>query len=592
MDSDSDGHADNEFSSESSPDDPAFSEAQCYGSGMFSRARHLTVTGQTFTNITNYTAAPAVPSDFRMISMGNIDLQSEHKIHSDDETGVANFRSTRASFRRVYSAKIDGRTSDMTVAMYQGDGAEEEWRQDTARYKSVRHPNIVQIYGAATSHNMHATVFHGDLVPFRYFLELYRHSPILIVYTYAYCYTEFEKVDKYFVSTSQYNLYLDSCTFFIRHSTGRLCVDPVPDDDFHMFDYRVFPASQTIKPLAALPKEAMAINFLTLDQYHDICFLHVSQHRHFYASASTTLNLGAVIFCSSGDQLNDSVEIVFLLEAEVSHGRSAGGEMMENGWTRLHPTEVVAARFMIYLYRPRADASWLSQANHVFNRLQITSHFEDYVVLRQITFQLFIPATTAKAPKGFLFVCPQTHFQRGATSVRWPECPAYWSHDPSGIERLSTEEATRLGFPSMQFEMDVYGYSYDASVYAGLRQFHEAKGFDPDSQDVARHLGELLYGLPGEVAAPVAHVHDKVSSADDEQSRIATKDDALENFGEKLVNDLLGSDTSPEHPGLVDEISVSRTFKFLMNFQLALILLLALSELYYHVIGPRYLLSL
>ncbi|KAJ7755486.1 hypothetical protein B0H16DRAFT_715739 [Mycena metata] len=35
--------------------------------------------------------------------------------------------------------------------------------------------------------------------------------------------------------------------------------------------------------------------------------------------------------------------------------------------------------------------------------------------------------------------------------------------------------------------------SWDASVYAGLRKFHRAKGFDPDSQDVARHLGYPLY---------------------------------------------------------------------------------------------------
>lgn len=58
--------------------------------------------------------------DFRVIPMSDIDLQYEHKIHLVNETGV-----TRASVRRVYSAKLDGRTSAMTVAVYQGDGAEE-----------------------------------------------------------------------------------------------------------------------------------------------------------------------------------------------------------------------------------------------------------------------------------------------------------------------------------------------------------------------------------------------------------------------------------------------------------------------------------
>jgi hypothetical protein len=67
------------------------------------------------------------------------------------------------------------------------------------------------------------------------------------------------------------------------------------------------------------------------------------------------------------------------------------------------------------------------------------------------------------------------------------------------------EDATHLGFPSIRFTKMVYGYLWDSNVYAALRQFHRAKGFDPDSQDVARHLGEQLHRLAGEVDAPFAH---------------------------------------------------------------------------------------
>ncbi|KAJ7706603.1 hypothetical protein B0H16DRAFT_1258642, partial [Mycena metata] len=74
----------------------------------------------------------------------------------------------------------------------------------------------------------------------------------------------------------------------------------------------------------------------------------------------------------------------------------------------------------------------------------------------------------------------------------------YWSLDPEGIEALSTEEAVRLGFPPFQLSTTVSGQYWEASVYAGLRQFHQAKGFDPDSQDVARHLGHPLYELYGD----------------------------------------------------------------------------------------------
>jgi hypothetical protein len=67
------------------------------------------------------------------------------------------------------------------------------------------------------------------------------------------------------------------------------------------------------------------------------------------------------------------------------------------------------------------------------------------------------------------------------------------------------EDATALGFPSISLSTNVYGRSWDASVYAGLRQFHQAKGFDPDSQDVARHLHHPLWQLASDMDAPFAH---------------------------------------------------------------------------------------
>ncbi|KAJ7223413.1 hypothetical protein GGX14DRAFT_330627, partial [Mycena pura] len=69
----------------------------------------------------------------------------------------------------------------------------------------------------------------------------------------------------------------------------------------------------------------------------------------------------------------------------------------------------------------------------------------------------------------------------------------YWSLDPAGIVRLSAEDAKNLGFPAIELKITAWGRSFDGSVYDGLREFHQAKGFNPDSQDVARHLGYPLY---------------------------------------------------------------------------------------------------
>ncbi|KAJ7184975.1 hypothetical protein C8R46DRAFT_469105, partial [Mycena filopes] len=153
---------------------------------------------------------------------------------------------------------------------------------------------------------------------------------------------------------------------------------------------------------------------------------------------------------------------------------------------------------------------------------------------------------TENTPPGYLFLCPWTDFQTepGATSFRWPECPAYWSLDRLGGERLGPGEATRLGFPPIQLETYIWGQSWDATVYAGLRRFYVAKGFNPDTQDVARCLGFPLHQL------------------------------------------LPGMDTSFDHAGKVAEYPdsfeppVSRAFKILISVQLGLILFTVVWQAY------------
>jgi hypothetical protein len=78
------------------------------------------------------------------------------------------------------------------------------------------------------------------------------------------------------------------------------------------------------------------------------------------------------------------------------------------------------------------------------------------------------------------------------TCFQIPTQPAYWSLDPSGVNRLGGEVAEDLGFPAIQFGMEVVGLFWDASVYEGIFQFHASKWFDPYSQEVAIELGYPL----------------------------------------------------------------------------------------------------
>ncbi|KAF7376999.1 hypothetical protein MSAN_00117800 [Mycena sanguinolenta] len=487
--------------------------------GMFSHSQRFTVTGGTFTAITKNYVAPSLPSAFRMIPMGDIDLRYE--IRMDERTGVAYFQRQRACVCRMYSAKarIDGRKSKVTVAIYQGNDAEEEWRQDIDKYMSIRHPNIVQICGAASSNGIHATLFNDDLIPVQEVLVCYEDSHFSTVYFYAQLNQDFTETFNYICSAFQRQFRIWDCTIWIRRSTGRLCAELIPAKDdlwlqWWSTESPAFPASpRKYCWSAGIETIGTVIDSLTLEHYHYICGWNLGQTRPFGLSASTTVKLGAV-FHRFNDLFEDSVEIAFLLSVEapcIHHWKNSGGhigEVMPKGWTRFQSSDVlnntVCISFSIF---PGHWHTWLTQANHIFRRLNIMSNFENYAVAYAIRFYIDIWGPRRDPPTGFLFLCPEEDFRTSPSSLCLPARGAYWSLDPSGTDRLSSEDATRLGFPALELTTQAFEDHWDGSIYEGLRQLHQAKGFDPYSQEVARHLGLPLYQVSSQAEAPFAYVN-------------------------------------------------------------------------------------
>jgi hypothetical protein len=88
-------------------------------------------------------------------------------------------------------------------------------------------------------------------------------------------------------------------------------------------------------------QEAIAIDGLTLEHYHEICYWNLRRYRNLYCSTSAAVNLNTIIACPSGDRLKDLVEIALLPDGEVSQGdwgtpEGATGKVMEGGWTRYY----------------------------------------------------------------------------------------------------------------------------------------------------------------------------------------------------------------------------------------------------------------
>ncbi|KAJ7443469.1 hypothetical protein FB451DRAFT_1413677 [Mycena latifolia] len=253
--------------------------------------------------------------------------------------------------------------------------------------------------------------------------------------------------------------------------------------------------------------------------------------------------------------------------------------VMESGWTRVNSCDVMNGVLVRNILSNDTLCGWLVQANHIFNRLGITSNHENYVFVLQIVYGLTVYDTGNSIPSGYLFLCPLADLQSETPSYfRHPECAAYWSLDPSGVERLGMEEAAQLGFPAFKFTMIVHACSWDESVYAGIRQFHQGKGFDPDSLDVARELGCQLCQLSADADGPFAHVDET-----DSETEVALITESPSESDEEYYPD----------PPLVEEASSRRddaetpepsraVWRIAMGMHLALIILSLVSQYEYY----------
>ncbi|KAJ6464441.1 hypothetical protein C8R45DRAFT_1107340 [Mycena sanguinolenta] len=479
-----------------------------YAGAFFPQASGFNIRGGVFTsNVTHnvYNLHSDQPSEFQTIRLGDMKLVKEVRLSL--QSGVVGRQIQEADVRRIFHAEIRRDPGTVTVAMYQGDGAEEEWRQHVAKYESIRHPNIMQLYGLVSTKGLYAMVFHDELIPYVQFLCRFEHSPILSTYIISYCLimksTEFEEATNY-ISRVFRKPSIDyiSCPVWIRPSTGELCLDLVqggPETSFELPLWRVPVLRLENVSLNAPDSEDIIISTLSEDQYHQLCSDHpIARFECF--QACTQHPVGPGIF-RSDSQYGTCVRItepLVLLKEELSWDGTPG-ELLPNSWVRydfrrMHSTIELELHLLFWSYN--IQKAWLAQANYICAELDEAANVEDYVCVDQIRFILrCLPTANHADPKGYLFVCPFQDFRAEphAHLYQWPACPAYWSLDPSGADRLSTEDARVLGFPRIHIETVAIGLSFDHSVYKGLRRFHEGKGFNPDSEEVARRLEYPLY---------------------------------------------------------------------------------------------------
>lgn len=114
----------------------------------------------------------------------------------------------------------------------------------------------------------------------------------------------------------------------------------------------------------------------------------------------------------------------------------------------------------------------------------------------QGTFMADTPAEDSLIPpQFFFFICPADfELNCGLPVVQVPGTgQAYWSSDPLGSGKFSTDIAVLFDLPELEFRSEACHHSFGSHYWDILRKVHQNRGFDPDTQDVARHLNYPLF---------------------------------------------------------------------------------------------------
>ncbi|KAK6991873.1 hypothetical protein R3P38DRAFT_2803562 [Favolaschia claudopus] len=596
---------------------------------------------------------PLVPDfeNFRKIRLG--DLIVEENLGVVQEMS-RHGRGTITS-RRVHAAKLFGFTTPFTVTIYEGKDAKEEWEEYIAIHSRLRHPNVLQLFGLSTAHDLYAAVFHQEHISFEQARESYTLTAIHKFYFHKFFKQQFwargEGADS---NADHIELHERQCTPWL-HRTGIVCfevahsevwdvphhsiwgtreVSPVPEAWLqHSYDAALQSAERLLPP----QELSKMFPFIDFKEYYD--FLHSLREstlsrfrdRPLESTGSARLfswvlfdgenigrevaflvdpedTVGLSVWCNppSGDfelyeyhhsvlqnhsewsRLRESTlsrfrdrplestgsarlfswvlfdgenigrEVAFLVDPEDTVGLSVwcnppSGDfelyeyhhsVLQNHseWSRKalssFPSNLVDHHIGLYSVNDQtwgAPAILLSQAGYVLSQLGLD--FDVCSVVRRISVYATIHPSNPSIDEAELFLPPLSAFLTpNGTHVQYPTQQPYW-FDPMRQEPLSGEEAEDLGLPAIELRIVVQTVYLDKSTLEHLREFHRGKGFDPDSQDIAKHLGHPLYYF-GKEGDPLP-----------EPMRFGSDSKMELNSGD----DFRG--TSPAHPRIVDRRS-------------------------------------
>ncbi|KAJ6452337.1 hypothetical protein C8R47DRAFT_288880 [Mycena vitilis] len=482
---------------------------------------------------------PAVPSrlpscdsllpDYRTIRAGDVHLLAQvgedQTIEADEpdlRTGIVT-RRVLIGKRKVFRARIFGSSEPMTAIVYEGSRFQ-KWRTEVERMHAQipRNPLFLQLFGVTVSANMKALIYHDALVPVECFKGRYLELPLTIAYIENQLGTEWDYAHTVlpdFVSTTH-------CSPWVTSSTGHLCIHPDGgSEDWPALRY--FPNSMShdlsLPKIPILPgatdTENQLRSILTLRDIHrliQLARMYISDWVPLHGDVQLgvvkmdcRIDLGLCVCLAS---FQTTVTPVFVSRPWWAAYPNFNDPfpMLHNGWTRVSVDALSGTPGGSLWFNIKVNPSlvglyeqmWLSQANWCFERFLRPAVEgvldERFFLCHSVAVQIGIESDhePLKLPKlPYLFLDRLTgELVDGKFFARIPPLRElfYWSFDLDGGRRLDDSAAELLRLPRVSSWIWTGGSSWTASQYRAIREVHKAKGFDPDSSDVAISLGYPL----------------------------------------------------------------------------------------------------
>ncbi|KAK7007497.1 hypothetical protein R3P38DRAFT_2792265 [Favolaschia claudopus] len=448
---------------------------------LFYRAKNLSISGGTFNFTTTTTALPDF-ENFRRIPLGDLIVERNLGV-------VQNLRRhgrNTITLRRVHVAKVFGFTAPFTAAMYEGNNAKEEWDE----YISIH-----------TRLSLYAAVFHQGKAILGVAVG---RSKDLIRLNSKQCTPWLHRTGLVCFEVAH------SDVRYSRFSISGSCEDPHVRQAWSQHSYdTALHSPEYLLPPHEFPNMPSSIDF---DDYYRSLSRDLKLPKYRYTTLKNTASVRIsswVIF----DGERTGREVAFLIRPEEVFVvcKSCHDDLVFNresvkdgGWYRFPRTQDGTGielneqtLFTMHLHRDsaeRADQAWLSQAGYVLSQLGLD--FDVCSVVRRIKVKAIIHPSKPSIDEAELFLPPLSAFLAlGCTHLQYPTLQTeqpFW-FDPISKQPLSGKTAQELGLPEIEIAIRVKSQYLDQSTLKSLREFHRAKGFAPDTQDIAKQLKNPLY---------------------------------------------------------------------------------------------------